>query len=616
MLPQKTLALLEACKSIKQALQVHAQIIHYGLQHHTFSLSRLISFFALLGSKEGPTHAKQLFSQIDSPNVFIYNTMIRGYSRSNSPQQALVFYTMLCKSTELPNNFTFPFVLSSCSKFQSLGPGCQVHCHIVKLGFEFDLFVRNALLHLYCIFGKLHYAEFLFEESFVRDIVSYNAMINGFAQFHQPHAAFLIFKKMKDFGLQPDEFSFVALLSACSSLNNSKTGKIVHCLVYKNSGLNMLLETAILEMYAKAGLMEIAERVFSTMRTKSPSAWSSMVSGYSRLGNTEMGRHFFDHMDDRDVISWTAMISGYTQAGQYTEALELLTQMEALGVKPDDVTLVSALSACAGLGVLDFGKRLHYQYIKEPSFGSNIILTTAIIEMYAKCGSIGTALDIFRELPVNSKTTTLYNSMINGLAQHGLGKTAINVFREMEVSGLKLDGITFVAILSACVHSGLVKQGREFFESMSRTYEIKPWVEHYGCMVDLLGRDGQLTEAYNLIQNMPYEGSSVLWRTLLGACRIHGNVEMAAIAARKLLEVEPEHGGGYVLLSNMLSSRNQWKEAGKVRKEMEDNGIKKPAGWSCIELNGVLHQFVASDKSLQKFKELKLMLERFCVAET
>ncbi|KAK4833999.1 hypothetical protein QYF36_014729 [Acer negundo] len=460
--------LLQSCKSFNQALQVHAQMVLNGLCDDIFTLSRLISSFALLGSEDGLIHSRNLFSQIDNPNVFIWNTMMRGYSRSNSPHEALLLYmSMLSKGIESPNNFTYPFVLNSCARLSSRKPGYQVHCHVIQFGFEFDLYIRNALIHLYSVFGHINDARKVFERSLVRDIVSYNTMINGYTQVKQPCAALWLFREMQDSDIRPDGFTLVALLSACSVLNDPRIGKWIHALVYKYLvyiDSNMLLNSAVIDMYAKCGLMNMAERVFSTMRTKNTAAWSCMVSGYTRVGEVETARRLFDQMEQRDVVSWTAMISGYSQAGQFTEALELFGQMEYMSIQPDEVTLVAVFSACAGLGALDFGKRVLRKYIENVMLGRNVFLTTALIDMYAKCGSIESALDVFNRIPNDLKTVSLFNSTVSGLAQHGLGKTAIAIFREMESMGPRPDGVTFVGILCACSHSGLVDEGQKLLE--------------------------------------------------------------------------------------------------------------------------------------------------------
>ncbi|RVX11971.1 putative pentatricopeptide repeat-containing protein [Vitis vinifera] len=399
----------------------------------------------------------------------------------------------------------------------------------------------------------------------------------SFKQGLQIHAQTIV----NEFGYSADEFTFVALFSVCSVLNEPNVGKQIHAQVYKNLrsiDSNILLKSAIVDMYAKCGLINIAERVFSTMGTsKSAAAWSSMVCGYARCGEINVARKLFNHMHERDVISWTAMISGYSQAGQCSEALELFKEMEALGIKPDEVTLVAVLSACARLGAFDLGKRLYHQYIEMGW------------EEYE---------DRF-----------VFNSMIAGLAQHGLGETAITVFRELISTGLKPDEVTFVGVLCACGHSGLIEEGKKLFESMFNAYGIKPQMEHYGCMVIFLDGMDVWRRLMTWFRKMPFEANSVIWRALLSACRTHGNVKIGEIAGQKLLEMEAQHGARYVLLSNILADANQWEEARQVRKVMEDHGIRKPPGWSYIELGGAIHRFVASDKSHPQGKEIELMLK-------
>ncbi|XP_038701627.1 pentatricopeptide repeat-containing protein At2g22410, mitochondrial-like [Tripterygium wilfordii] len=606
-------SLLDSFIQIEQALQIHAQFIVNGFHRHIFPISRLISFFVQLGSTEGLSYSHLLFSQTASPNVFIWNTLIRGYSRSNSPQEAIFLYmSMLAKGIESPNNFTFPFLLNGCARLSCLKPGWQIHGHVMKFGFKYDLFIGNSLIFLYSAFGHLEDARNVFDESPVRDLVSYNTLMNGYNRGNEPWAALRLLREMQESNVKPDGYTFVALLSAYSLLNNPMIVKQVHCLIYKNLGFfdsDVLLKSVMVDMYAKCGLMNMAERVFSTIRCSNNTAsWSSMVSGYARCGEIEAARRLFDQSVERDVVSWTAMISGYVQAGQYKEALEIFVQMESLDIRPDEVTLVAVFSACAGLGALDFGKKLDHQYVRNDSYHENAIVTTSIIDMYGKCGSIDTALDTFHRSKDRLKTNAIFNSMITGLAKHGLGKIALDVFKEMELTGLKPDGVTFVAILSACSHSGLVEEGKKLFNSMLSDYGITPEMEHYGCMVDLLGRDGHLEEAYELIQNMQFEANSVIWIALLGACRLHKNAELGDFAARKLFEVEPDHGARYVLLSNMLANANQWEEAGRVREVMDESGIQKPPGWSYVELDGVLNRFLASDKSHPQAADVELML--------
>ncbi|KAI4300327.1 hypothetical protein L6164_033718 [Bauhinia variegata] len=610
---QSLQALLKSSKTIKEALQIHSQVIRSGLHDDLFALSGLISFFALSGTKDGLRHSRILFSQIDRPDVFIWNAMIRGYSLSDTPQDAIFLYkSMLAAGVESPNTFTYPFLLKSCARLSHLKLGLQVHCHITKNGFESDNITVNALLHLYWSFGDMKNARNMFEKSLVRDCVSYNTMIAGYVEAGQPCFSLQIFREMQKFGIEPDGYTIVALLSACSLSSDSRTGKQIHCVVYKNSGSlgsNILLMNALVNMYAKCGCIKMAKRVSSTMRSSSSTtAWTSIISAYMERGEVEVARQIFDQMNERDVVSWTAMINGYCNVGRFQEALELFLLLEKEGIKPDVVVVIAALSACGRLGAVELGRRIHHKYAENRSFDKNENFTAAVVDMYAKCGSINIATEIFRKTPENRKTTLLYNSLISGLAHHGLGKSAITIFKEMEGLGLRPDEITFVALLCACGYSGLIDEAKKLFESMGTVYDINPEMEHYGCMVDLLGKAGYLNEAYNLIQNMPFKANSIIWRAFLGACKIHGNMELAKMAGKELLVMEPDHGAHYVMLSDMLSDIRQHEEASRVRKAIDVVGIRKPPGWSYVELDGILHKFLAGGKSHPEAKAVELML--------
>ncbi|XP_058083508.1 pentatricopeptide repeat-containing protein At3g62890-like [Magnolia sinica] len=609
--PSYLLSLLEeSCTSVSQALQIHSQIIVNGIHHNAFCLDRLISFFALSSSPIALNHSRLLFSLISRPHLFLWNTMIRAYSRSHhSPHQALLLYKSMSLS---PNHFTFPFLINACARLSTARPGMQIHSHVIRYGFDSNVFVRNSLIHFYSFIGDLYSAHKLFYEGPHPDLVSCNTMMNGYNRGGHPANALGLFGEMQVLGLKPDDFTFVALFSACSLLNDPETGKRIHALVYKNSSFfdsNVLLKSSLVNMYAKCGFMEMANRVFCMAGVNTSTfAWSSMVSGYARSGEIEIARRLFDEMPERDAVSWTAMISGYSQTGRYSEALELFFEMEGAGLLPDEVTMVSVLSSCAQLGTLDLSGKIH-QYIQKRSFDHNVILCTTIVDTYAKCGSIETALDVFCGVPEESKTVALFNAMISGLAQHGLGKKAMSVFGEMLLAGLRPDEITFVSLLCALSHSGLIEEGKTLFDSMVKDHGIKPQIEHYGCMVDLLGRGGFLKEALDFIEKMPIEvNDHVIWGSLLSACRIHGDIEMSEIVGKRLLQLDPDHGSRYVLLSNIFADANRWEDARRERKRMEERGIQKPPGLSYIELNGHLHQFLASDMSCPQSKEMSSML--------
>ncbi|KAK7355542.1 hypothetical protein VNO80_14800 [Phaseolus coccineus] len=604
-------AVLASCKTIHQALQIHAQAVVTGRHHHPFHMAPLISFFAT----NHLHHSHLLFSQIPNPDLFLFNFLIRAFSLSQTPHHALsLFRSMLSSSPPIsPDSFTFPFLFKSCAKLSLSKLALQLYSHVIKTGFDSNVFVLNAVLHFYFAFGDVHNACKVFHESSVRDRVSYNTMINGLVRAGRADCSLKVFGEMRGNRVEVDEYTLVALLSACSSLEDRGTGRVVHGLVYRKLGCvneNELLMNALVDMYAKCGCLEVAERVVSCGNGKSGvAAWTSLVSAYALRGEVEVARRLFDQMGERDVVSWTAMISGYCNSGCFQEALELFVKLESLGMEPDEVAVVAALAACARLGGLELGRRIHRKYDGASwRCGTHRGFTCAVVDMYAKCGSIDTALDVFSRTRDDMRTTFLYNSILSGLAHHGLGEHAMAVFEEMRLLGLEPDEVTFVALLCACGHNGLVNDGKRLFESMLSVYGVSPQMEHYGCMVDLLGRAGGLDEAYYLIQNMPFRANAVIWRSLLSACKEHGDVTLARLASQELLAMEHDHGARNVLLSNMLILMDKHDEAASVRKAVDDVGIQKPPGWSYVEINGVLHKFLAGDTSHPEAKATELML--------
>ncbi|BAT95859.1 hypothetical protein VIGAN_08267800 [Vigna angularis var. angularis] len=604
-------ALLASCKTIHQALQIQAQAVVRGRHRDPFLMFPLISFFAT----NHLHHSHLLFSQIPNPDLFLFNFLIRAFSLSETPHYALsLFRSMLSSSPPVsPDSFTFPFLLKSSAKLSLPKLALQIYSHVIRSGFESSVFVVNALLQFYFVLRDAPNACKMFDESPVRDCVSYNTMINGLVRAGRADCSLKVFGEMRGNRVEVDEYTLVALLSACSSLEDSRTGRVVHGLVYRILGCvneNELLMNALVDMYAKCGCLEVAERVVRCGHGKSGvAAWTSLVSAYAMRREVEVARRLFDQMGERDVVSWTAMISGYCHSGYFQEALELFVMLEGLGTEPDEVAVVAALAACARLGGLELGRRIHHKYDGGSwQRGTLRGFTCAVVDMYAKCGSIDTALDVFRRTSDDMRTTFLYNSILSGLAHHGLGEHAMAVFEEMRLLGLKPDEVTFVALLCACGHNGLVDDGKRLFESMLSVHGVIPHTQHYGCMVDLLGRAGRLDEAYCLIQNMPFKANAVIWRSLLSASKIHGDVALARLASHELLAMEHDHGAPYVMLSNVLTLVGKHDEAASVRKAIDDVGIQKPPGWSYVEINGALHKFLAGDTSHPEAKATELML--------
>ncbi|CAN4111410.1 unnamed protein product [Withania somnifera] len=361
-------------------------------------------------------------------------------------------------------------------------------------------------------------------------------------------------------------------------------------------------------MYAKIGLLPSARKLFDEMEMKDVATWNSLIAGYAKNGNVEEAFKLFSEMPSRNVISWTAMISGYSQNGKYADALAVYKEMEKnRGIKPNEVTIASVLPACANLGALEVGEKIE-AYARANGYFKNMFVRNAVLELYTKCGRIDRAMQLFHEIR-RRRNLCSWNTMIMGLAVHGKGDEALKLFNQMLGEGNAPDDVTFVGAILACTHGGMIAKGWELLHLMEQRFSIAPKLEHYGCMVDLLGRAGKLQEAYDLIQSMPMRPDPVIWGTLLGACSFHGNVELAEKAAEFLSILEPWNPGNYVILSNIYARTGRWDGVARLRKLMKSSHITKAAGYSFIEEGGDIHKFIVEDKSHPKSNEIYALLD-------
>lgn len=423
--------------------------------------------------------------------------------------------------------------------------------------------------------------------------------------------------------VEPNQFTFPSVLKACARSGTIEEGIQIHGQIIKR-GLQSdgFVLSNLVRMYVLCGFMEAARQLFDR-RFDSDDAWSEstdvevrqglvvlwnvMVDGYLRLGAVEDARWMFSKMPQRSVVSWNGMIAGYAQNCFFEDALEMFHEMQMAGVSPNYVTLVSVLPAISRLGVLGLGKWVH-TYAMKKDIEMNDELVSALIDMYSKCGSIGPALQVFEE-GLSWKNAATWSAIIGGLAMHGRAKEAIEHFLKMEQTGVTPTDVTFIGLLSACSHAGLVDEGRSYFSKMIRVYGLSPQIEHYGCMVDLFGRAGLLEEAEEVVLNMPMKPDDVIWKALLGACKIHGNVEMGERVGKRLVELVPHDSGCYVLLSNLYASLGNWNAVSKVRLMMKERDILKDPGCSWIEIDGMTHEFLVQDDSHPRTNEIHSMLE-------
>eukprot|EP01018_Ginkgo_biloba_P031942 Gb_37802 [translate_table: standard] len=560
--------------TLKQGKQVHTHIIKTGFEFDIFIGTSLVNMYAKCGRVD---NARQVFDKMPERNVISWTAMIAGYALHGCGNEALRIFDLMQQMDMSLNKFTFTSVLSAFTNPEAGEQGKQVHARTVKTGFESDSAVGNALVTMYAKCGNLEDALHAFRNTPKRDLISWNAMITGYAHNEHGEEALILFNEMQCVGLKPNQFTFVSILKACAIQTALEQGKQIHNYIIK---------------------VGLESQIF---------VGSALVDMYVKCGRLEEARQGFKNMPDQDMVSWTSMIAGYVQNEQGEEALSLFCQMERARIKPNEYTMACVLRACASLAGIEQGKQVH-SHILKIGFEFDVSVGSALANMYAKCGSIENAWEVFDKMP--NRDVISWNSMIAGYSQHGRCKEALQLFEQMQQAGMKPDRITFVNVLSSCSHVGLVDEGWHYFDSMSQDHNIIPSVEHYACMVDILGRAGCLNEAEDFIKNVSFEHGALLWRILLGACRIHGNVEIAERVAECLLELEPHNSATYVLLSNIYAAAGRRSDVEKVRKIMKDRGVKKEPGRSWIEVKRRVHTFTAGDISHPQKEDIYAMLER------
>ncbi|PKA51186.1 Pentatricopeptide repeat-containing protein [Apostasia shenzhenica] len=425
--------------------------------------------------------------------------------------------------------------------------------------------------------GDIEYARRLFDVIPQPNVFSWNSMIRGLHLFHnQSREPISLYKQMVLSGFaNPNSFTIAFVLKACSNISAIAEGRQLHCHAYRY-GLD-----------------------------SSPFVQTGLLNFYGKCEEIASARHVFDEISNKNLFAWSAMISGYARIGMVNEALSLFREMQEVGVSPDEVTMVSVISACAKAGALDLGRWVH-AFVDRQGIRADFVLSTSLMDMYAKCGLIGKAKEVFDQML--ERDTMAWSTMIVGFATHGLVSDALKLFSRMLESKVEPNHVTFLGVLSACSHSGLVSDGQRFWSTMNE-FGISPLMEHYGCMVDLLCRAGLFEEAYSFISRMPVQPNAVIWRTLLMGCKKSGFHDKIEIIARNLLQLEPLNAENYVLLSNIYALNSQWDKVSYMRKKMKDSGIRVLPGCSSMEINGFVHDFIVGDDSHPEIKQIRVVLK-------
>ncbi|XP_059435312.1 pentatricopeptide repeat-containing protein At4g14820 [Corylus avellana] len=598
---------LASSTTLTHLKQVHAQILRrFELDHssNALLLQLVDSSGALSPSLD---YALSVFTQIPRPDNRISNKLMRQLSRGAEPEKTLLVYEKMRRDGLGVDRFSFPPLLKAVSRASALDQGMEIHGLASKLGLDSDPFVQTGLVGMYAACGRIMEARLVFDKMSHRDVVTWSIMVDGYFQSGLFDDVFRLFEEMKTSSVEPDEIILTRIVSACTHGRNLSYGKVIHKFITENNiVVDPHLQSALVTMYASFGSMDLAQELFDKMSPKNLVVSTAMVSAYSKLQRVEDARMIFNQMVEKDLVCWSAMISGYAESDQPQESLNLFNEMQVLGIKPDQITMLSVISACAHLGALDQAKWIHL-YVDKSGFGGDLRVGNALIDMYAKCGSLERARLVFEEMP--RKNVISWTSMINAFAMHGDAKNALGFFYQMKDEKIEPNGVTFVGVLYACSHVGLVEEGRKIFSSMINDHNIPPKHEHYGCMVDLFGRAKLLREALEVIETMPLAPNVVIWGSLMAACWVHGENELGEFAARRLLELEPDHDGALVVLSNIYAKERRWEDVGEVRNLMKHKGISKERGCSRIELNNEVHEFFMADRNHKQADQIYKKLD-------
>lgn len=503
--------------------------------------------------------------------MFAYNAVIAGFIANGLARHGFEFYRRMRLTGVVPDKFTFPCVIRACSGVLEVR---KIHGLVVKFGLELDVYIGSALVSTYLKLGLMEEAQEVFEELPVKDVVLWNAMVNGFAQIGRLEEALVVFRMMGEEGVVPSRFTVTGVLSIFGVMGDFDNGRAVHGFAMKmgyDSGIEVL--NALIDMYGKCKCVGDALEIF-------------------------------EMMIEKDIYSWNSIMAVHEQCGDLDGTLRLFDRMLSAGVLPDLVTITTVLPVCSHLAALMHGREIHGYMIKNGlekdvnEHVDDVQMTNAVMDMYAKCGSMRNAYMIFDKM--RNKDVASWNIMIKGYGMHGYGSKALDMFSDMCEAQIPLDEVSFVGVLSACSHAGLVREGREFLRQMKSKYGMAPTIEHYTCVVDMLGRAGHLQEAYELVLEMPIETNPVLWRALLAACRLHGNQDLAEVAAQKVNELDPGHCGNYVLMSNIYVENGRYEEVSEIRHTMRQQNVKKTPGCSWIELKNGVHAFITGDRAHPK----------------
>lgn len=558
------LCFLKACSShaaLAQGKQIHMYVIEHWSELDKQVADTLIDMYVTCGSLHD---AQAVFDQLRGQSFEAWNSMIAACIQLGNSNEALRLFQEMQHEGFVPKIGTFVCILQACSMMTALEQGKQVHYKIIECGFDSDIFVGNTLIDFYGKCRSFDDACLIFDRLPSRDVVTWSALIAGYAQHGYCKEALEFFQKMQQEGISPNQVTFVCVLKACSILAVLELGKQIHNhIICSGFQLDIFVGSALVDMYAKCGSVEDARLVFFKL-------------------------------PERDTVTWSAMVAGYAQHGHGQEALEVFQQMQEESIEPSIITFVGILKGCSSIAALEHGKEIHTCIIKR-GFEADLFVGSILIDFYAKCGCLQDAWAVFNSLPRQDVVT--WSAMIAGFAQHSNYKLASQFFEDMQQEGLSPNEVTFLSLLSACNHVGEVDEGCQHFRSMRKDHGIMPALEHYYSMVDLLGQAGHSDEAEDLLESIPFQQNIVGWTSLLGSCKAHGNVYLGRRCFEHVVRIDPGYATGYLLMSDIYAQAGMWQDAEKVEElRRSANAWKKPAK-AFIEVDNEVHGFIVDDKT-------------------
>ncbi|MBA0848109.1 hypothetical protein Goshw_028453 [Gossypium schwendimanii] len=579
---QRLANLLRCCSKnslLDQGVQVHAASLRMGFGFDLMLSNDLIEMYSKCGVMDT---ASLVFDRMTERNVVSWTALMCGHLQNGNARATLSLFFQMVFSCLKPNEYTFSTNFKACGILNVPEIGMKIHGMCVLTGFETVPVVGNSIVDMYSKCGRINEAVMMFNVLPVKNLISWNTMLAGYTLAGQGEKALLWFHRMLENGEIPDEYTLTTVLKACSRLGKIREGSMIHGFLITSG-------------FPCSGKAAIA---------------GSLIDLYVKCGNLAEARRVFNQIGEKNVISWSALILGYAQEGNLAEAIELFEQLQNNSKQVDGFVLSSMMGVFSDFALVEQGKQMHAYAVKVPS-GSEISVSNSIVDMYLKCGLLDEAERLFNEMP--ARNVVSWTVMITGYGKHGIGKEAIRLFNQMQSNNIEPDGVTYLATLSACSHSGLIKEGEEYFSQLCRNRWVKPGIEHYACMVDLLGRDGRLKEAKDLIENMPLKPNVGIWQTLLSACRVHGNLQLGKEVGQNLLTLDGENPVNYVMISNIYAEAGYWKEYEQVREMAKAKGLRKEAGRSWVEIDKVVHFFYGGDDThpmIDKIHQVLKEMER------